>query len=270
MIYPWKLSYWQTGEWQVCNERLKDLEKAGISYNPARSDLFRALRDLPSEEVRVCIIGQDPYPDHRMATGNAFSIPGSISREQFPPTLNVILREYSSDLGYPFPRSGDLGRWTTQGVLLWNAIPTCQAGKTLSHDWDEYSYLTKEIVQRLSQRGIVFALLGGVAKRHLEDIDLTKNEVIQTSHPSPRGNMNSSRPFTGSRLFSTINDKLVSLGLEPIDWRLDDATRSEGKGPRGERVAGNGDHGTLPRILPNITGSSCGSLLDARGIHIRE
>lgn len=270
MIYPWKLNYWQTGEWQVCNERLKDMEKAGIIYNPARGSLFRALSNTRPEEVKVCIIGQDPYPDHRLATGYAFSIPGSIPRESFPPTLNIILREYSSDLGYQFPSSGCLSRWVSEGVLLWNAIPSCTAGKSLSHDWDEYSYLTREIIQRLSKKGIVFAFCGSVAKRYLEEVDTNKNEVIVTSHPSPRGNMNSSRPFTGSRLFSTINDKLVGLGLEPVDWRLDETSRSEGKRPRSEVLARPRADGSVPKILQNETGSSCGPLLDARGVCIRQ
>jgi len=146
MIYPWKLDYWQSGEWQVCNERLKDMEKTGVTYNPARAQLFAALRATSDRDVRVVIIGQDPYPDGRFATGFAFSIPETFTRENFPPTLNVIFKEYVSDLGYSFPHTGDLSRWTAQGVLLWNAIPTCQSGRSLSHDWEEYSFLTKEII----------------------------------------------------------------------------------------------------------------------------
>ncbi len=221
MIYPWKLDYWQSGEWQVCNERLKDMEKSGVTYNPTRTQLFAALRTLSDRDVRVAIIGQDPYPDNRFSTGTAFSIPSKFSRTDFPPTLNTIFKEYVADLGYSFPHTGDLSRWVTQGVLLWNAIPTCQSGRSLSHDWEEYSFLTKEIIHRLSQRGVVFAFLGAVAKRYLEYVDLTNSEVILTSHPSPRANRFSRTPFEGSRLFSTINDKLISQGLTPINWRLD-------------------------------------------------
>ncbi len=221
MIYPWKLNYWQSGEWQVCNERLKDLEKAGITYNPKRQELFGSLRLLSVGAVKVCIIGQDPYPQSQYATGVAFSIPDKTTREDFPPTLNTIFKEYSSDLKYPIPSNGSLLRWTAQGVLLWNAIPTCTAGKSLSHNWDEYSHLTKEIIQTLSKKGIVFVFLGSIAKRYLEEVDLNNNKVITTSHPSPRANRFSRTPFEGSRLFSTINDKLVSLGLTTINWRLE-------------------------------------------------
>ncbi len=230
MIYPWKLNFWQSGEWQVCNERLKDLEKAGTTYNPTRANLFAALRATSDRDVRVAIIGQDPYPQAQYATGRAFAIPSSFTAEQFPPTLNVIFKEYVADLGYPFPRCGDLSRWTAQGVLLWNAIPTCQSGRSLSHDWEEYSFLTKEIIQRLSQRGVVFAFLGAVARRYLEYVDLTNNEVLLTSHPSPRANRFSRTPFEGSRLFSTINDKLISQGLTAINWRLDDVPDRQNTG----------------------------------------
>lgn len=260
MIYPWKLHYWQTGEWQVCNERLKDLEKAGTVYNPSRANLFRSLSSLPPEQVKVCILGQDPYPDHRMATGYAFSIPRSFSREQFPPTLNQIFKEYSSDLGLPRPDCGDLQPWADQGVLLWNCIPVCRAGASLSCDWDEWQYLSREIVQRLSTRGIVFALLGSVARRYQMDISPENNQVILTSHPSPRGSRNSKTPFEGSRLFSTINAKLNSQGLDTIDWRLDDAGTSK------SAVQGTGM--VRGRVFDNITGTAI-PLLDKNGAVIR-
>lgn len=260
MIYPWKLNYWQTGEWQVCNERLKDLEKAGVLFNPARPLLFKALQSTRLEEVRVCILGQDPYPDHRMATGYAFSIPGGFSREEFPATLNQIFKEYCSDLGYEFPNSGDLSQWADQGVLLWNCIPSCRAGASLSHDWDEYSYLTREIVQRLSARGIVFVFLGSAAKRYQAYVEETNNQIILTSHPSPRGSRHSKTPFEGSRLFSTINSKLNSQGLDPIDWRLSDASTGKSAVQGASVVRGN--------ILDNITGATI-TLLDKNGTVIR-
>lgn len=232
MIYPWKLNYWQSGEWQVVNERLKDMEKAHGVYNPQRASLFAALRSTPYEKTSVAILGQDPYPDSRFATGFAFSIPRNFGPSEFPPTLSTIFKEYTSDLGYPTPGGGSLIRWAAQGVLLWNVIPTCTAGKSLSHDWDEYHYLTKEIVEKLSEKGIVFCFLGSVARRYLEYVDLTKNEIILTSHPSPRGIKFGKSPFEGSRIFSTINDKLVSQGLTTIDWRLPDVPDKQDEGSK--------------------------------------
>lgn len=225
-IKGWPLKFFSSGEWQVVNEHLKDLEKTSRPYsdgwNPGRALLFDALRRTPLEKVKVAIIGQDPYPTRAHATGLAFSIPSSIQPEDYPITLRTILTEYQNDLGYPMPSSGDLSTWAERGVLLWNAIPSCRSGASLSHDWrgGEWDLLTKEIVTLLSERGTTFALLGQIAKRHLPAINLTNNNVIITSHPSPRGNMNSKSAFTGSRLFSTINDKLVNNGQEIIDWKL--------------------------------------------------
>jgi uracil-DNA glycosylase len=270
MIYPWKLDYWQTGEWQVCNERLKDMEKSNIRFNPVRRKLFDALRAVPIGEVQVAIIGQDPYPQSGLATGLAFSVNEEVSPEDFPPALKVLFKEYCSDLGYASPSHGDLSGWCKQGVLLWNAIPSCRAGASLSHDWHEYSYLTREIVRRLGTKGVVFAFLGSVAKRYLEYVDLTNNEVILTSHPSPRGIRASKTPFEGSRLFTTINDKLISQGLSPINWKLDDPSQPEAKRSGGKTLGGSDDHGTLSRILQNITGASCGPVYDARGVCLRE
>jgi uracil-DNA glycosylase len=269
MIYPWKLNYWQTGEWQVVNERLQDMAKSHKSFNPSRSELFASLRAIPDRDVKVAIFGQDPYPTRRFATGLAFSIPGHIGPGDFPPTLRTILKEYSTDLGLPYPSHGSLVRWAEQGVLLWNAIPTCQTGKSLSHDWDEYSYLTKEITQKLSKKGIVFAFLGAVAKRYLEGVDLTKNEVIITSHPSPRGVRFSNNPFEGSRLFSTINDKLVSQGLDPIDWRLPDVPDQPDKSnPKDLRQPGRVWHSN--RRLSWRPRTVVGGVPDPGGLQVHE
>ncbi len=221
MIYPWKLKYWTTGEWQVVNERLHDMEKSHEVYNPSRRNLFKALQTLKPEDCKVAIIGQDPYPQPRFATGYAFSIPDGVEEADYPPTLNTIFKEYKSDLHYELPSSGNLERWRDRGVLLWNAIPSCQANRSLSHDWDEWSYLTREVITKLSDMGgVVFAFLGSVARRYIEDVDLSKNSIVVTSHPSPRGSINSRNPFLGSRIFTTINDKIADLGGQPIDWRL--------------------------------------------------
>lgn len=224
-IKGWELEYFQTGEWQYVDEKLKDLEKVHRpyedGYSPSRKLLFEALRRTPMGDIQVCIVGQDPYPTRGHATGIAFSIPDDIPESRYPPTLRTFLGKYSSDLRVPVPSKGSLDRWTERGVLLWNAIPSCAFGKPLSHDWPEWEYLTKEIIQRLSERGIVFALLGGVARRFERDINTNNNHVIVTSHPSPRGSLNAKVPFVGSRLFSTINDRLNDHGLRAIDWKLE-------------------------------------------------
>lgn len=222
MTRPWNLDYYNSDDWYVVNDRLRMMERDNVRYNPGRTDLFRSLASVHLSDVRVVLVGQDPYPQHKYATGMAFSIPSKYGRSEFPGTLREVLAEYRSDLGYEIPRTGDLSRWAGQGVLLWNAIPSCTDGSTLSHDWDEYRSLNREVFGRLSEKGVVFALLGAVARRYANDVDLRNNKIILTSHPSPRGSNNSRMPFRGSRLFSTINAYLNELGLDPVDWRLDD------------------------------------------------
>lgn len=222
-IKGWDLAFFNSGEWQVCDERLKDIEKINHrivqdGYVPGRNKLFSALRATSRDEVRCAIITQDPYPNREFSTGLALSVPGTVQVAHYPKGLQTFLDEYSSDLHLPIPHSGNLDKWCERGVLLWNAIPSCGTNRSLSHDWTEWSYLTKEIIHVLSQKGIVFALLGQVARRFESGIDLRNNSVICTAHPATRGVSKS--PFVGSRLFSTINAKLVSNGQEAIDWRL--------------------------------------------------
>lgn len=246
---PWNLNYFKSGEWQVCDERLRDLDAAGTEWSPGRYHLFLNLKRVSVSDCRVCIVGQDPYPRRRYATGHAFSIPAEFGPADYPPTLRELFGEYRRDLGYPIPPNGNLQRWVDEGVLLWNAIPSCTNGASLSHDWDEYVPLNREVLGRLSDKGIVFAFLGGVAKRYVEVVNPLNNRIITTSHPSPRGSRNSRVPFNGSRLFSTINDKLNELGLDPIEWRLDVPASNNHLPP--SEVDG-------AKVLQNITGADLG------------
>lgn len=224
-IKGWDLDFFNSGEWQVCDERLKDLEKVNRrigcdGYNPGRAKLFEALRLTSFEQTRCIIIGQDPYPG-REAVGYAFGVCGTLPVGAWPPTLRTLFDEYERDLHYPRPTKGDLTGWTaSNGVLLWNAIPSCRSGHSLSHDWPEWECLTHEIVRRLAEKGVVYALLGNVARRYTSDISLSNSHIVVSSHPSPRGSRASNTPFIGSRIFSTINDRLNDISLSPIDWKL--------------------------------------------------
>lgn len=255
-MHPWpELKWWDSGERQAAEEKYDDLIKSGVVCNPEKARLYRALSATPEGEVRVMVIGQDPYPTPGYSTGVAFSIPKDIPRDKFPHTLRIILAEYCLDLGYESPSSGDLSPWTKQGVLLWNSIPCVQSGRPLSCDWPEWGELTGQIIQRVASRGgVVFVCLGNVAYSHVDGkVDESRNRVLRTSHPSPRGIRSSRSPFTGSRIFSTTNAKLRELGQAPIDWRLDhvDSTGTgDGKSP--ELGGGN--------VLPNITGAKLGGL----------
>lgn len=216
---PWSLDYWKCGEYQVVQERLNDLQQKGVLVNPHSSRRFRALALTPFSDVRVVLLGQDPYPDPKYATGLAFSIPPT--EQQYPPTLHNLFKEYQTDLGYPLPIAGDLTPWAVHGVLLWNVIPTCTAYHSLSHDWPEYELLTQEIVSKLSKRAEppVFIFLGGRARRFTAYVE-SGCDVIETSHPSPRASRSSKHPFFGSRIFTTANARLSEAGIETIDWRL--------------------------------------------------
>lgn len=220
--FEWKdLDFWNSGEWQVVEEHLDELKRSKTTYNPERKALFASLDATPFAKCKAAIIGQDPYPDHSLCTGIAFSIPKDVQR--YPPTLEMIFDEYETDLHYPRPKSGDLHKWCDEGVLLWNTIPTCLEGKSLSHQsLFEWGFLTKEIIERLSNKGVVFCFLGGIAGTGSTYVSPTsKSSIIKASHPSPRGNKFSRVPFIGSRIFTTINDKLCDLGHSPVNWRLD-------------------------------------------------
>jgi len=218
MKHPWPhLEYWNSGEWQVVEERLHDLEKQHIPYNPGRSRLFAALDAIKFDDVRVAIIGQDPYPQAKFATGVAFSIPTDL--KEYPSSLVNIFTEYTNDLHYDYPKTGDLTPWCANGVVLWNAVPSCLAGRPASHRWLEWEFLTKEIVEKLNERGIVFILLGAIAREFKKYTD-DRSAVIEASHPSPLGVLSKKTPFFGSRIFTTANSKLVEQGLDPINWRI--------------------------------------------------
>lgn len=218
MITKWDdLSWWKSDECIVMHDRMDMWKLDGKSFNPDRELVYAALDATPLEDVKVMLVGQDPYPEKKLATGIAFSIPKT--EKKFPPTLQMIFKEYEDDLHYPYPTSGDLSPWTAQGVLLWNAVPTCFEGESLSHNFPEWRALTKQIVSNVSERGGVFVFLGSLAREFAPESSATVR-VLETGHPSPRGNRFSKKPFLGSRIFSRINAELVRLKKQPIDWRL--------------------------------------------------
>lgn len=209
------LRYFQHGEWDVVDEHLKELDRKGISWCPGRKNLFRAMDLTPMEEVRVCLLGQDPYTSPDLATGLAFDVGSS---PVYPPTMRAILKELKDDLD--IPHSGNLDGWARQGVFLWNVVPSGEEGtRTLTHDWEEWEPLTIEICKELSKRNIVFGVLGSHPKHFAKYIDVSKSDIIYVGHPSPAAR-GAAVPFLGSRLFSTINANLEELGHETIDWRL--------------------------------------------------
>lgn len=222
--FTWEdMDYWKSKDWEDVQKRLDVLDLKVELYCPKRELLFSALDATPFATTKVVFIGQDPYPNRDMTCGLAFSVPNGtiVNGMALPPTLDNILKEYNNDLHYEIPTRTSLLPWAHRGVLLWNAIPSCKWRESMSHDWYEYVPLTTEILRVLSNKGkIVFVFMGTVARRYAHVVDNLKNLVIETSHPSPRGSLRSSVPFTGSRIFSRINDYLCDEGIDPIDWKL--------------------------------------------------
>lgn len=211
------LKFFKSGEWDVIQERLDDLETVGIPYCPARENLFAAFDFVDLEDVKVVVVGQDPYPNPKHATGIAFSVPKGTC--PLPPTLCNIFGEYKDDLQLDYPIEGDLSPWCKEGVLLMNAIPSCEAFKSGSHRWDEWTYFTKEVLETLDQRGdLVFIFLGQLAQGYIKYLKYTSElNIISTSHPA---NFGANKGFFGSRIFTQANTKLKEMGKKPINWKL--------------------------------------------------
>ena len=182
-------------------------------YPPGRL-IFNAFDKCPFENVRVVILGQDPYHGQGQAHGLCFSVQDGVA---FPPSLINIYKEIQNDLGTSLPDSGNLERWAEQGVLLLNATLTVRAGQAGSHQNKGWEQFTDEIVRLVAKEknNIVFILWGSYAQRKGETIDRTKHFVLESPHPSP---LSASRGFFGNKHFSKANAYLMEHGMEPLEW----------------------------------------------------
>jgi len=182
-------------------------------FPPARL-IFNAFDLCPFDQVKVVIIGQDPYHGPGQAHGLCFSVNDGI---QFPPSLKNIFKEIESDLGRPVPASGNLTRWAQQGVLLLNATLTVRAHQAGSHQKRGWETFTDAVIRELATRrdGLVFILWGSYAQKKGAFIDRNRHLVLQSAHPSPLSAYNG---FFGNHHFSQANHWLESHGQHPIDW----------------------------------------------------
>ncbi|MEU5659289.1 uracil-DNA glycosylase [Streptomyces sp. NPDC047737] len=188
--------------------------EAGRTYLPAGGNILRAFQQ-PFDEVRVLIVGQDPYPTPGMAIGLSFAVAPDVSR--LPGSLENIFRELHSDLGLPRPSNGDLTPWTRQGVLLLNRALTTAPGKPAAHRGKGWEAVTEQAIRALAARGKpMVSVLWGRDARNVRPL-LGDLPAVESAHPSP---MSADRGFFGSRPFSRTNDFLVGLGEQPVDWRL--------------------------------------------------
>ncbi|MBO0883618.1 MAG: uracil-DNA glycosylase [Mycobacterium sp.] len=195
---------------------LREEIAAGRRYLPAGPNVLRAFT-FPFDQVRVLIVGQDPYPTPGHAVGLSFSVAPDV--RPLPRSLENIFAEYASDLGYPLPSCGDLTPWAERGVLLLNRVLTVQPGNSASHRGKGWEAVTECAIRALVERQQpMVAILWGRDASTLKPM-LVKGdcEAIESPHPSP---LSASRGFFGSRPFSRANELLEKMGAEQIDWRL--------------------------------------------------
>lgn len=184
---------------------------------PNMCDIFNALNFTPYKDVKVVILGQDPYHGPNQAHGLSFSVQPGV---KIPPSLRNIYKELASDLGCYIPNNGYLKKWADQGVLLLNTSLTVKSGEANSHKGIGWSTFTDKIIYELNLRKdpMVFILWGNNAIKKKELITSNDHLIIESVHPSP---LSASRGFFGSKPFSKTNDFLVSLNKQPIDWQIE-------------------------------------------------
>ena len=182
----------------------------GSQVTPAINQVFASL-ETPLTEIKCVIIGQDPYPTAGNAHGLAFSTPDEVRK--IPASLRNIFKELHSDLGLDIPQSGNLEKWRDQGVLLLNRILTTEVGRSNAHSDIGWQVITNAISQAAADQGAVAILWG----REAQDLTPLFKESISSVHPSP---LSAYRGFFGSKPFSKVNEALMRMGREPIDWRL--------------------------------------------------
>ena len=194
---------------------LHEEKASGKRIFPPGSQIFRAFDLTPVDQVKVVILGQDPYHGPGQAHGLSFSVPDNMPA---PPSLKNIFKEIETDLGISMSGYPDLEKWASQGVLLLNAILTVRSGEAASHSkigWEEF---TDAVIKAISDNteGIVFMLWGNFARSKKDLIDRSRHCVLEAAHPSPlaRG------AFFGCRHFSQANNILAASGRKPIDWQL--------------------------------------------------
>ncbi|MCU0272265.1 MAG: uracil-DNA glycosylase [Acidimicrobiales bacterium] len=204
--------YWQELQRFVAEER------ASGTVFPPEDEVFAALHLTPYADVKVLILGQDPYHGPGQAHGLCFSVRDGVAP---PPSLVNVFKELQADLGFPPPNHGCLDHWARQGVLLLNATLTVRARAAASHQGKGWETFTDAVIRAVNDKPerVVFILWGASARRKKALVDRSRHTVIESAHPSP---LSAHNGFFGSRPFSRANEALVAAGREPVDWRIPD------------------------------------------------
>jgi len=198
-------------------EAVAEQRRLGEVIYPAEENIFSAFDSTPFEQVKVVILGQDPYHGPEQAHGLSFSVLPGV---KIPPSLRNMYKELEQDVqSFQVPNHGYLQSWAEQGVLLLNAVLTVKDGQPNSHKKLGWEAFTDKMIQALSQQreGLVFLLWGAHAQKKSVFIDDNKHHVLTAPHPSP---LSARRGFFGCRHFSTANQLLIQQGLNPINWQL--------------------------------------------------
>ena len=201
---------------QALQAFLRQEKALGKVIYPPESLIFNAFNHTPFEQVRVVIIGQDPYHGEGQAHGLSFSVPAGVA---LPPSLQNIFKEIQQDLAISMSGKGDLSAWAAQGVLLLNATLTVEHGLAGSHQKRGWEQFTDAAIAALNQyrQGLVFVLWGSYAQRKGQMIDRQRHLVLNSVHPSP---LSAHRGFFCNQQFSRINDYLLQQGQAPINWQI--------------------------------------------------
>ena len=200
-------------------QKIRDFLKHEYSHcivYPDMYDIFNCFRFTPYSEVKVVLLGQDPYHNEGQAHGLCFSVKDGVPK---PPSLENMLKELKSDLGFSAPVSGNLTKWAKEGVLLMNTALTVREHQANSHENGGWSWFTDSVISLLSKQKehLVFILWGGNARRKASLIDRRKHMILECAHPSPLSAYNG---FFGCRHYSKTNEYLKSVGKTPINWNL--------------------------------------------------
>lgn len=193
----------------------KEFEKKRVIY-PTVENIFKALELTSLKDVKLVILGQDPYHGPNQAHGLSFSVP---EEEKVPPSLRNIFKEIDSEYANGIPKHGNLKKWAKQGVLLLNASLTVEANKAGSHQKKGWEEFTDAIIAclNLNKQNVVYMLWGAYAQKKGSIIDSKKNLILKSAHPSP---LSAHRGFLGNNHFSQANKYLSDHGLKPIDWNI--------------------------------------------------
>ena len=201
--------------WRELQDFVHD-ERSRHAVFPPHEEVFAALHLTPYANVKVLILGQDPYHGPRQAHGLCFSVRPGIAK---PPSLVNIFEELRDDIGASVPSHGSLEHWARQGVLLLNATLTVRARQAASHQRKGWETFTDEVIRVVNDKAerVVFVLWGGSARRKRSLVDMSRHTVIESAHPSP---LSAHNGFFGSKPFSRANQALAEAGREPVDWAI--------------------------------------------------